>query len=968
MPTTYEERKIKADLLRQVLVQHNRIPNVNQKNIVLGRLNSYVNGGYNNIDEFFRDANHIVGYKIFTPSDMQFFNTNWNIQQQAIEKREKDKKDKEATAESEKKKKEGEQIYDQKSKRVEELEREYEKLETELKGETTPKNSAENSTTNNNSKEIPIPPSGPKTKQETEAEEAAKEAQTKYEEARNAPKKRMTFEQRAAEHKKLKELRQKIRTTKIELKRAKIKAELLDEKSPASIARAKAKLNEKEREKKHEEAAKKAQDTNNGDYTSSFQGTPFWYGGPYGEIQSLAERAKAESLAEYKDYPYERIADLSPLQEVASSEAMNEIQNKEYEDLFNNSKRFMTEATDTPAYQDIDNYMNPYQERVLDTLEKRMNRNLYENILPNLNSNYISKGMYNSGGRETAQARAIRDMQEAYASEAGGLLARGYEGALGTSQADLGRKMSGAQGLHNLKSNELEDRLSNIDILNTLGTRQQQQEQANLNNQYNDWVQEMNYPHRQTARYSEILRGMQPSLNTESYTMTPGVPPISPYQQMGGIGMQLASGMMQQRHAKGGHVRAKYALGGVAMLPEEQDYNYRLQQARDFMDKPGANPLWSYIGRMGAGLASSKNPNFMGALGEASAPAYDAMQGAITQNQQRQMHALDFTKLLADSKRSSEERLYRRNLEEEERAFRKAMASQPEITEDWKLDSLGNPITATKINKRIAGFRRSSITGDESAMPTAISEQPLSEEFQTPIQQAPQNNIMLKKSTITSPYEEKAKIDQRVKRDEERIGRILQAGDVADEQIPKLKAIKELSNKVGTTQILGNELEPDTANAINALDPKSRANREYLLTEITDLKRSIVNEAKGNPSDKEYKILANAVAHYGNSPEGNIKIANAALAVKTRKSMNKKFTQDMLENGYTATSIEQAINEFDNKFPPIEADATVNEANLEITPYDFASGKIAPPQGKTINTRVGPMSIEQLEQIAMQAQ
>jgi len=92
------------------------------------------------------------------------------------------------------------------------------------------------------------------------------------------------------------------------------------------------------------------------------------------------------------------------------------------------------------SVSDIESYMNPYQENVLDTIAKRGARNLSENLLPSVSDSFIRAGQFGSGRMGEFGSRAVRDTQEAILNEQAQAAQQGYGQALQASQADLGRQ------------------------------------------------------------------------------------------------------------------------------------------------------------------------------------------------------------------------------------------------------------------------------------------------------------------------------------------------------------------------------------------------------------------------------------------------------------------------------------------------------------------------------------------------
>lgn len=185
----------------------------------------------------------------------------------------------------------------------------------------------------------------------------------------------------------------------------------------------------------------------------------------------------------------------------------------------------------------INQYMNPYQEQVVDRIGQLGARNLSERILPEIEGRYISAGQLGFGGRDagmgtpsgmmTDTARAVRDVsadvlaQQAQAlqsgySEAAGLagtdLSRaanlaGTAGSLGGQ--DISRNLAGAQQLAGMGAQAQQLGLTGAGALQQVGGVQQSQAQRNLDVAYEDFLRQQGYPQEQINNLLQTFRGAE---------------------------------------------------------------------------------------------------------------------------------------------------------------------------------------------------------------------------------------------------------------------------------------------------------------------------------------------------------------------------------------------------------------------------------------------------------------------------
>jgi len=146
-----------------------------------------------------------------------------------------------------------------------------------------------------------------------------------------------------------------------------------------------------------------------------------------------------------------------------------------------NADPYLTSA-DKAAYSDVGNYMNPYQQNVMDTLAQQAGRNLSENLLPQVSDQFIKAGQFGGNRMGEFGARALRDTQQTLLQEQGKLANQGYTQALTANQTDLARQATLGQTAGNLASQQAQA-YQNIGQTQGQLTAQQQQNLATIANQ-----------------------------------------------------------------------------------------------------------------------------------------------------------------------------------------------------------------------------------------------------------------------------------------------------------------------------------------------------------------------------------------------------------------------------------------------------------------------------------------------------
>jgi hypothetical protein len=193
-------------------------------------------------------------------------------------------------------------------------------------------------------------------------------------------------------------------------------------------------------------------------------------------------------------------------------------------------------AAGQSSVANINQYMNPYTEQVVNRIGELGQRNLTENLLPAVEGRYIQAGQLGFGGRGnmggtpsgmmTDTARALRDtsadilgkqteaLQSGYTQATGlasGDLARqaalaGTAGGLGGQ--DLTRQLSGAGQLAEMGTAAQTLGLTGAGALQQVGATQQGQAQKNLDVAYSDYLRQQGYPQEQINAMLQTFGGV----------------------------------------------------------------------------------------------------------------------------------------------------------------------------------------------------------------------------------------------------------------------------------------------------------------------------------------------------------------------------------------------------------------------------------------------------------------------------
>jgi hypothetical protein len=109
---------------------------------------------------------------------------------------------------------------------------------------------------------------------------------------------------------------------------------------------------------------------------------------------------------------------------------------------------YLAPETQQDAYQQVGNYMNPYNAAVTDRIAQLGARNLNEVLLPGVSDSFVRAGQFGSSRMGEFGARALRDTQDSILGQQSQALQQGYGQSLSAAQSDLARKQAGyGQGL-----------------------------------------------------------------------------------------------------------------------------------------------------------------------------------------------------------------------------------------------------------------------------------------------------------------------------------------------------------------------------------------------------------------------------------------------------------------------------------------------------------------------------------------
>jgi hypothetical protein len=304
-------------------------------------------------------------------------------------------------------------------------------------------------------------------------------------------------------------------------------------------------------------------------YGSNVQNLPQWYNDFQ---QGIASKGNAIAAQPYEPYGAPRIAGFTQDQSNsfnltrngmgAESNSMfnsmnNATQAGNNADSLGDANPYM-EKSNQNAYDTVGNYMNPYNEAVTNHIATLGARNLQENLMPAINSDFIRAGQYGSTNMMGEIGHALRDTNDDILAKQADVLQQGYGQSMNNAQADLSRygqlgqtagQLSNADSQMQLDSSKVSGalgqiaqgaRYNDINALGAVGNSIQQQNQSNLDLAKSDFDAQKNYQADQLSWVNNLIKGYQ--MPTSSYTSN-SAPLAGAQYQPSGASSALGAGL-----------------------------------------------------------------------------------------------------------------------------------------------------------------------------------------------------------------------------------------------------------------------------------------------------------------------------------------------------------------------------------------------------------------------------------------
>ena len=162
----------------------------------------------------------------------------------------------------------------------------------------------------------------------------------------------------------------------------------------------------------------------------------------------------------------------------------------------------------------INTYMNPYIQQALNPQLDEMRRQSQINLQPYL-AKVTQQGGFGGGREAILRSEANRNLLSEENKTIGAGYKDAYDNAMKAAQyaSDLGLKgiatgITGSQAQANAGTQEAQYGLENLKAQSVAGKTQQEQDQAALNAQYNEFLRQLNYMPNALKNQQQLIQGM----------------------------------------------------------------------------------------------------------------------------------------------------------------------------------------------------------------------------------------------------------------------------------------------------------------------------------------------------------------------------------------------------------------------------------------------------------------------------
>lgn len=216
----------------------------------------------------------------------------------------------------------------------------------------------------------------------------------------------------------------------------------------------------------------------------------------------------------------------------------------------------LAEFGSEPFMEKYREYMNPYQQAVVDNIRNEGLRTFDEHMMPRIRAEFVGAGHLGGSRYADTTLKAARHVQDDILKRQQEALAAGYQQAGQLFNADKTRQLESAKEMGNIGGSVRGSNLADIAALEGQGRYQQQQKQAGLDVAYQDFLRENNFPMERLGQHASILGGVPQQNIGQNFTHIPNAPQTNVLGQIGALAGNIY-GARTMAKKKGGLIRKK---------------------------------------------------------------------------------------------------------------------------------------------------------------------------------------------------------------------------------------------------------------------------------------------------------------------------------------------------------------------------------------------------------------------------
>ena len=256
-------------------------------------------------------------------------------------------------------------------------------------------------------------------------------------------------------------------------------------------------------------------------------------------FEDLADRAFALGDRPYIPYPEARIAEFTPHQ--LGGFALSQAGTGEGNIINRYGIEAAQQALRQPTLQDLQPYMNPYDEAVTqDTLRELRRQNSIQGIMDSANA--VRGDAFGGSRHGVVEAERARNFERTSADILNQSNAQNYAQALQQFNQQQKVGLEGAQRFSGLAGAAQQLRQGDIGTLMQSGSLQQLQDQNQLDLAFGDFQNQLRYPYEQISYISDLI-GDVPSTQQQAITQTQVPGPSTGSQIFGGLASAAGLGL-----------------------------------------------------------------------------------------------------------------------------------------------------------------------------------------------------------------------------------------------------------------------------------------------------------------------------------------------------------------------------------------------------------------------------------------